>query len=118
MDNFDDQISRSGFPKELMEIKSEELVDFMSSFENDTGCPICSGDMEIMAAALLDEDNNHAGFDARPAIIGMTVDERPELGLQFKTPSFGASCTQCGFISYHMLSKFMAWKKKNETTKR
>lgn len=117
MANTGEAIRKRGFPDELLKVSSEELVEFMSSLGEGVGCPVCGGDMGIMAAAILDDNNNHAGFSEKPAIIGMPVDERPELGLEFKTPAFGASCHQCGFISYHMFAKFIAWKNKNEKTK-
>lgn len=118
MSNKDDVTEgREGFASELYAIRGEEVIEFMNSLSQDSGCPMCGGDLALMAAAKFDDQDNQTGFEDRPAIIGVTVDERPERGLTLKTPAFGASCKDCGFISYFMVGKFMAWKNKNEANK-
>ena len=118
MPNTDDMPEeRQGFSPELYTIRGEEIIEFMSSFPKEPNCPMCDGDLALMAAGKYDDDNNQIGFEDRPAIIGVTVDEKPEIGITLKTPAFGATCNDCGFISYFMVGKFMAWKRKNEANK-
>lgn len=69
-----------------------------------------------MAAARYDEEGQMIGYDNRPAIVGMTIDDRPDLKVELKSPAFVANCDRCGFLSYMLVSKFLAWKRKNEDT--
>lgn len=105
------------FTDEMMSIKGEEVVAFFSEFDEKTACPICGcEDMELMAAAQYDDEGHMVGYENRPAIVGMTIDDRPDLKVGLKSPAFVANCDRCGYLAYMLVSKFLAWKRKNEDT--
>ncbi|WP_404466237.1 hypothetical protein LG331_08090 [Vreelandella aquamarina] len=108
----------SSFPQEIMEIRGDEVTEFFSQFENDAVCPLCGHDeMELMAAPEYEEDGKVEGFSDRPAISAITIDERPDIKRGMKSPAFSLSCTRCGYFSYVLVGKFLAWKRKNEAKK-
>lgn len=104
---------KHGFPKVVRDITKEDIELFFEQIDKEIACPICSSELEVMAAVGEQKNDDHE-FLPNPAIAGVVVHEAPESRLEYKTPAFVMQCIKCGFLNYFSVSHIVAWKHEND----
>lgn len=101
---------QSPFTPDMLAITGEDLIEFFEQMDPEPCCPVCKRDMKVMAAVDFDEEGNPKGFRKRPALVGVPIHEDPEHNVEFKTPCFAISCSNCGHLAYFMVNPVVKWK--------